>query len=138
MRLRIVVASQHETRFYDTDRPGQPLRFLRRLVGPKVRAQERELPPPALRGASTTVERFTQETQAFVQRIALELEKGRQKGAFDRLALMAAPAFLGLLREQFPGALSALIVAEVRKDLAHQTDNAVQMHLPPEAFAAPM
>ncbi len=50
--------------------------------------------------------------------IALVLDAEREKGAYDRLIVVAPPQFLGDLRAAMPKAVKELIAAEVNKDLS--------------------
>ena len=67
-------------------------------------------------------ERSTHKHEAveFARRIAMLLEEGRRVGEFDRLVVMAPPAFLGLLREALPQSLRSIVVAEVAKSYVPQ------------------
>jgi protein required for attachment to host cells len=76
----------------------------------------------------------THEAEVFAQKIAGELERGWRSHEFDRLVIMAPPAFLGLLRKALPQSLRTLVAAEVVKDLVHQPPEVLQAHLPGEAF----
>jgi protein required for attachment to host cells len=74
------------------------------------------------------------QAQRFARRIATELGKAGRAKRFDRLVLMAAPSFLGQLRAALPAAMRKLVVAEVNRDLVHQTVAEVRSHLPDTAF----
>ena len=50
--------------------------------------------------------------------ITLVLDAEREKGAYDRLIVVAPPQFLGDLRAAMPKAVKELITAEVNKDLS--------------------
>jgi protein required for attachment to host cells len=75
------------------------------------------------------------EAQRFARRIVAELGKSTGKKGIDRLVLMAGPAFLGLLREALPASMRKLVVAEINRDLVHQTEAEVRSHIPEAAFA---
>ena len=55
--------------------------------------------------------------QDFAHRIVDVVESGRKSGQFGRLALVAAPAMLGMLRNQLSDTTAKLIVAEISKDV---------------------
>lgn len=153
MRVRIVVADQSEARFYDTGSLAAALQLTGTLTDPKAHLHERDLvsdrpgrvfdhavPPAGRRGAvahhSTGSERSAREHAAvsFARQVAQALEVATREHHVDRIVLMAAPAFLGLLREALPRAVKKVLVAEVHKDLVHQSDEVVREHLPREAF----
>jgi protein required for attachment to host cells len=70
----------------------------------------------------------------FARQIAAELSSAKRDGAFDRLVLVAGPAFIGLLRSALPEAVRMTLVAEVRKDLVAADEETIGAALPPEAF----
>ena len=49
---------------------------------------------------------------------------------YERLYLMVAPHFLGLLRKDLDKAVQAKIVAEIDKDLTHHRVEDIRAHLP--------
>lgn len=153
MRIRIVVADQAEARFYDAEPPEAGLRPSGRLRDPTARLHERELVSdrpgrlferaPAAggrRGATahhdTGGERSARRyaAVAFARRIAMQLERAQRLGRFDRVVLMASPRFLGTLRRVLSPRLGRCVVAEVPKDLVHQSDQVVNAHVPREAL----
>ena len=52
----------------------------------------------------------------FAKLIADRLEQGRINNEFERLVVVAAPAFLGHLRANFSAPLSALVTLEIDKN----------------------
>jgi protein required for attachment to host cells len=50
------------------------------------------------------------------------LEKHRRKGAFDRLAIFAAPKMLGILRDEMPPQLKDRVILEKPANLLWQAD----------------
>jgi protein required for attachment to host cells len=75
-----------------------------------------------------------QEAQLFARRIVRTLEAARRKDEFDRLVLMAGPPFLGMVRAALRKSVRATVIAEVPKDLVHQTEREVRMNVPREVF----
>ena len=57
------------------------------------------------------------EAITFSRQVTEHLESARTKGLFSKLAIVAPPAFLGMLREQFSSTLSALVSQEINKNL---------------------
>lgn len=162
MRIRILVADQSEARFYDlrVREPSPPLPTHRlllvgRLTDPKAHLHDRDFSSDrpgrvfdraplvgARRGATarhgTGGERRPRKHEAalFARQIAAELERARRNEEFDRLVIMAAPGFLGLLRKALSPSTRATLAAEIRKDLVHEPPEAVQAHVPADAIRA--
>lgn len=153
MRVRIVVADQSEACFYDAETVHGPVHPAGRIVDPQGHLRERDLvtdrpgrmsdrvsPVTGRRGAAshhgTDGDRSARKHEAlsFARRVIAELEGARRQSQFDRLVLMAAPAFLGLLREVLPDSLRAVLAVEVDKNLVREVPSAVMGHVPVEVF----
>ncbi|QYF94679.1 host attachment protein [Massilia sp. PAMC28688] len=59
------------------------------------------------------------ETEVFAKEVCGYLLKGKQEGRFDKLALVAAPGFLGSLRNELDAQLKPLVSYEINKDYTH-------------------
>ena len=70
------------------------------------------------------------EKQRFAREIEAHLAEAHRQKKFDRLIVMAGPAFLGMLRDSFSKPLAESVLAEVPKDLVAQDVAAIQAHLP--------
>jgi protein required for attachment to host cells len=153
MRVRIVVADQAEASFYDMERFEDELQPAGHLTDPQAHLHDRDLgsdrpgrvfdhaPPTARRRGAvahhgTGGERSPRKHEAavFAHRVARELEHDAQQGQFERLVIMAAPTFLGMLREALPSNLAGRVVTELHKDLVHASTREVRRHIPREAF----
>jgi len=153
MIVRIVVANEGEVSFYDTSRHDAPLKEAGHLENPAARKHDRDLKSDrpgrvfhsALSGAGRrgAVSHHAvggessprrHESGLFARRVVEELEKARREERFERIVLIAAPAFLGHLREALPESLRSSLAAEVDKDLVRQPAEAIQAHVPREAF----
>lgn len=153
MRVRVVVADQSEARFYDTEHRDSGLRAAGVLLDPQAHLHDRDFKSdrpgrvfdhapdrPGRRGATahhgTGGERSPRkhEAELFARRVAKQVQTAHRQNEFDRLILMAAPEFLGLLRQALPASIHALVAAEVNKNLVRETPAAVQTHMPVEAF----
>lgn len=153
---RIVVADQAEVRFFDAPGFARPLKFVGTLTNPAAHLRDQDLTrdrpgrvfdraaiPGRRRGASahhaTGGERTPRRhaTHRFARRVADELERGRRAGRFTRLALIAAPAFLGELRLALPAALQSCVVATVAKDVVHRPGADLRRYLPRSTFTGP-
>jgi protein required for attachment to host cells len=153
VRVRIVVADESEARFYDIGGPRARLQLAGRVECPAARLHDRDLKSdrpgrvfdraPAATGRRGAVGHHgtggerrprKQEAQRFARQIVRTLEEARREDRFDRLVLMAGPPFLGTLRAALRKSVRATLVAEVAKDLVHQTEREVRTHLPREIF----
>ncbi|ROT98153.1 host attachment protein [Marinobacter sp. R17] len=67
-----------------------------------------------------------QEQKAFASNIVETLEEGRQQGRFDHLALVAAPDFLGLLRQSLSKPLSRMVSESVDKNLVDKDEETIR------------
>lgn len=156
MRIRIVVANQAEAAFYDLEsQTGEP-KVATRLTDPMAHLHDRDFKsdrpgrvfdhaPPAYGRRGATAHHGTggerrprrHEAELFARQIAGQLEQAQRNAEFDRLVVMAAPAFLGLLRKVLPGSVRPHIAAEVGKDLVSEPPASVRAHIPPAVFSEP-
>ena len=67
--------------------------------------------------------------QAFAGELAGVLEKDLQKGAYDRLVMVAPPKMLGDLRAALASNVSDAVYGELDKDLTHVADRDLPPHL---------
>ncbi|MDE2050339.1 MAG: host attachment protein [Gammaproteobacteria bacterium] len=153
MRVRIVVADQSEADFYELEQRDMPPQLVQRLEDADAHLHDRDLKsdrpgrvfdhapaPGARRGAvghhATGGERNPRKVEAerFARRVADALEEEQRRDRYDRLIIMAPPAFLGLLREQMPAAVQATVAAEISKDLVHEPPAALSAYLPADTF----
>lgn len=73
--------------------------------------------------ASAGEENAHLEARDFARRVARHLATALQQKRFATLRIVAAPRFLGLLRQEIDAPLKATIVAEIDKDLIHAADD---------------
>jgi protein required for attachment to host cells len=153
MRVRIVVADQSEADIYELEERDMPPHFVQRLEDADAHLHNRDLKSdrpgrvfdhaPTIGGRRGAVTRHSTggernprkvEARRFARRITHALEEARRLNLYDRLVVMAPPAFLGLLRDEMPAALHAVLTAEVGKDLVHEPPEALSAYLPPGTF----
>jgi protein required for attachment to host cells len=153
MLTRVVIADQSEARFYDVERVGAPFRLVARLTDSIARLHDRDLksdkPGRVFDHAASSGQRRgavahhstggessprKHETQLFARRIAQELETAHRENRFERVVLIAGPAFLGVLRAELPKSVSTAVAAEVPKDFVHESEEAMHAHLSKYAF----
>jgi protein required for attachment to host cells len=137
----VVVADSSRARIFAVDQPRGPLQELDILAHPEARLHEQELttdlPGRAFdsggegrHAMGQGVSPKEQEALRFAKRTADYLEAARVEGRFDKLILVAAPRFLGQLRQQFSPPAAAAIVQEIAKNLAQQPADEIRQHLP--------
>ncbi|HXZ60586.1 MAG TPA: host attachment protein [Steroidobacteraceae bacterium] len=151
MRIRIVVANQAEAVFFDMESRGDEPRFTTRLSDSQAHLHDRDFKSDrpgrvfdhaplagGRRGATghhgTGGERKPRkhEAELFAHRVAEQLLDAQSE--FDRLVVIAAPAFLGLLRKALPRPVRSRVAAEVAKDLVNEAPAALRTHVPPDVF----
>ena len=71
------------------------------------------------------------EAGRFARTVAAELSKALREQRFDRLQIVAAPRFLGLLRQELDKEVAAVVEEELAKDLIHLDAATLTTHLFP-------
>jgi protein required for attachment to host cells len=129
-----VVADSSRGKIYVQDKHGSELQEKVDMVHPGARLRGTELASDRSGRHSgafgqgshmfdVRTEAKDHEAESFAKEIAERLETGRTSGQFQKLVLMAPPAFLGMLREQLGGEVRKLVVEEIAKDLVtHSID----------------
>lgn len=141
MSTWIVVADAASARVFEVATPIAPLTEVARMGHPSSRANARELvtdrpgrghvPASSGRHGMTPPSDPTEvETERFAAELAGFLRQRRLAGAYDRLHLVAAPAFLGLLRKALDEGTRGQVVTELNKDLARVPSHELRSHLP--------
>jgi protein required for attachment to host cells len=153
MRVRILVADQGEARFFDVEHHDEELRAAGQLSDPLAHLHDRDLKSDrpgrkfdgapiragrrgatAHHGVGSEPKPRSHEAESFARRIGEELLTAQRTHQFDRLVVMAPPAFLGVLRQVLPEAVRKTVSAEIAKDLVHETPSAVRTYVPAQAF----
>ncbi|MEO6745050.1 MAG: host attachment protein [Caldimonas sp.] len=80
-------------------------------------------------GASLTASAGTEnrhlEARAFARRVAQHLATALQQKRYATLRIIAAPRFLGYLRQELDAAVRAVVTDELAKDLIHASDDEI-------------
>ncbi|HEV7575769.1 MAG TPA: host attachment protein [Caldimonas sp.] len=71
------------------------------------------------------------EARDFARHVAEHLAAALQQKRYDKLRIVAAPRFLGKLREELDPAVKAAVVEEVLKDLVRASDHEIAQRLFP-------
>lgn len=142
INIWIVVANSRRARIFLTKNSlGKNLVEIKTLVHPELGLPEREwlsdAPGRAFDSMSEgrhALEPSTslkdQEMHAFSRQIAEELKKAYEQNHFDRLVIVASPAFLGCLRKHLDPRLASTISLEINKDLTLLPPTVLRAQLP--------
>ncbi|MGE0873933.1 MAG: host attachment protein [Burkholderiales bacterium] len=146
-RMWIIAADSTTCRILVADSPSAALEEIEVLEHPEGRMHERDLvsDQPGRAFDSFGAGRHAMEVQVspkqheamlFAGRIAARLEAARVKHDFDTLSIVAAPRFLGLLRDKLNPHLRALVRYEVDKNPRRLKADAIRKQLPQRLFRA--
>lgn len=140
MTIWVLAADNSRARFFTADKALSPLQEIRDLLDPRARLHEGDLvtdrdgrdrrSASPIHGVGSDYRVKDDGADRFAQQICSELESARVNGDFDKLYVVAAPAFLGLLRKHQTAPLRALVAGEVDKNLAAHSSEAIRGHLP--------
>lgn len=142
----VIAADSTACRIFSAGAPAGPLQEIEVLSHPEGRLREQDLVSdrPGRTFDSKGAGRHAKEVElgpkkheaiVFAGRIAERLEAGRVRNAFDKLALVAPPEFLGLLRDKLSPQLRALVLHEVDKNLSRMDAAAIRVRLPERLFS---
>ena len=70
------------------------------------------------------------EAKAFAQRVADELEQNLNENVYDELVLIAAPKFLGMLRDAISSQVRDTVTDEIGKDFTKMSSHDLEGRLP--------
>lgn len=137
----VAVADSARARLFAARTPLAPLEEVESLVNPEARIPERDLvsdaPGRAFRrvgrqraSMSSEVSAKQHDIQNFARQIAERLNEARVRGEYHKLVLVAAPAFLGVLREQLDKHVLELVVTTLDKDLTQLRADELRARLP--------
>ncbi|AIF47173.1 hypothetical protein HY57_07735 [Dyella japonica A8] len=143
----IVVANRGVARLFQASQPTGPLEEMDAFIHPEARLRDQDLVTdrPGRGFERSGPGSHAEEPDSSVAEVeaghfALELSrfllKGRQEGRFDALVLIAAPGFLGSLRDRLNGSMKDRILLEVAKNLVHLDAHAVRSYLPERLYSA--
>ena len=144
-KIWILAADNSRARLFALHVPGKTPELIEEFDNPQGRAHNRDLvtdgdgrnfgrgdrhqgstAPPG----ESAVEH---EVELFAKRLAAHLEKARVEQRFDTVRLVAAPKFLGLLRQNLSKEVEKLVDESMAKDVAWFNDNALAEYLKDKA-----
>ena len=137
----ILTANGSQATIFEAQSPTSPLVEVATLENPEARAKQMDLASDRpgrtfdsvggqRHAKAAPTEPKTQAQIRFAKAVAARLEQGRVDNAFGRLVLVAAPAFLGLLRPNFGAPLAARVSLEVDKDYTALKADELRARLP--------
>jgi len=141
MTIWVVVADSAKARILEAEKRSAKLAEIHAMDHGEGRLREHEMssdkPGRAFdrvgggrHAMSSAVSPKKQEAIRFAKQVADYLEDGRNRNRFDRLYVLASPAFLGHLRDHFSDALMQLVVASVDKNFVDEDVQTIQAQLP--------
>lgn len=136
----IVVADSTRARIFTADTASSPLEEIEDLCHAEGRLHDREITsdlPGKIKSADGGGHAFEQptdpkkhEADAFAHRVAHYLEDAHKAKRFEQLLIIAAPAFLGLLRNHLSEQLKQGVRFELDKDITTLSPADIRQHLP--------
>jgi protein required for attachment to host cells len=136
----VLVAESSRAKFYAAKGRKAPITEIEALAHPESRLHEGDLVADSAGSDGGTVgqgrhvmnERTSakeQEASGFAKVLAHRLDSARNKGEFNRLILIAPPAFLGLLRDNLSKEVLSLVSEQVDKNLVQKPAETVREYL---------
>jgi len=136
----VVVADTSRARIFSADKPASDLAEIDDLTHPEARLHEGDLvadrPGSGKHNGSGTFSMGEcgtykdADAARFAHEVSERVEAGRIQGQFQKLYVIAAPQFLGMLRKHQSSATRQLVAAEIAKNLSASDPKAIRAHLP--------
>ena len=136
----VVVADNSRARIFSADTPASQLCETETLTHPEARLHQGDLisdRPGRDRNSGLGTHNMGHETDAkeesairFATEVCQRLEQARVNAQFNKLYIIAAPSFLGLIRKHQTPALKKTIAGEVSKNMAMKDATEIKKSLP--------
>ena len=141
VRIWVLVADSSQARVFSAKSPIAALEEVTEIEHPQGRLQEQDLVSDkqgrgfdrkgqGSHGMENAVDAKTQEMLEFVKHIGVYLESASNQQKFERLVVVAAPAILGLLRDNMPISVSRRVSQEIDKNIVQLKSDEIRKHLP--------
>lgn len=148
-RTWVVVADSAMARVFVVPGTGDPMREVETFAHPEARLAVRELTsdlPGSVSGGrgsqhhalQSRVGPKEQQTIDFARLLADRIESGRTGHEFERLVLVASPAFLGHLRASLGADTRRLVAGELDHDYVKMNPAEIRKQLPDAFFPEPV
>ncbi len=137
----LIVADNSRARFFSMESRTGPIEETKSIIHAEARLHEQNMTSDLPgRGSGkggegqhayqNKVSPKEQENINFAREINAELDKARKENKFKQFVLVAAPGFLGKLRDQMNTQTHKLICFELAKNLTHLDAVEIRKHLP--------
>lgn len=140
MSIWILAADNSRARIFAADKAAGSLHEIQTLASPEGRLHEGDLttdkggrghdPMAGAHGINGEEAHKQENADRFAGLVCETLETARNKGELQKLYVIAAPAFLGMLRKHQSHSLRNLIAGEIDKNLTTQSPEAIRKSLP--------
>ncbi len=70
------------------------------------------------------------ESETFAKELIALLDRSRSRQEYERVVIVAAPEFLGQLRDEMPPELEKAVLQEVSKNLVQESTDSIRKYLP--------
>ena len=141
MNTWILVADSAHARIFNSETATSKLSEIESIIHPQAQQHEQkltsDLPGRQAGGATgshhsvggkTSPKKY--EAVEFARDLCKELEVAHTSHKFHQLVIVAAPAFLGHLREEMSSNVSKVVTLELDKDIVEQDVISIRGHLP--------
>lgn len=137
----VLVADGHRARVFEVDVTSAALIELDDFLNPEARMAEHELATDARgrfsgkgkhaqsRPAEPNTTALKHSDELFCKKIASHLEQHYDKHDYSEISIVAAPAFLGMLRKKIPKKIQKIIREEICKDVTSMTPPKMHTYL---------
>lgn len=138
----VLVADNSRARIFLAETPRGPLQELETLAHPESRLHPKDITSDqpgrtfdsfglgGRHAKEAEVDPKQHEALFFAKQVSERLEKARLQSDLKQLVIVAAPAFLGLLRKHLSAGTQALVTYELDKDITQQRPEEIRQHLP--------
>ena len=136
----VIVADNSRARIFTIDSPKSPLQEIESMVQSEGRLHEgdmtSDLPGKILGGAGgghayeSKTDPKQQQSINFAKRVAEYLDYARKTNKLHNILIVAAPQFLGELRQHMSDGTMEMVVFELDKDLTKHSVEDIRTHLP--------
>lgn len=141
MTTCILVADASRARIFEAPLPKDGLTEIEELVHPasKLHPQEMAADEPGVsrdrvgqgvHGMEQETDIKKHEAIRFAKEVADKISQIQQKNGYAKMYVIAAPAFLGLLRNNYSSATKKIIVDEISKNVTTFDSEEIRAHLP--------